>query len=905
MSSFSLFSDLQEEFRNELPNLSHITIVLPGQRAIHSLKKEIAALDHRPIISPRILTIQEWVQEISGLQPMDPFDLLLLFHGIYRRHFQDEAVRLDSFLSLAPKMLKDFDQIDRYLIPTEKLFESLEQWSSLEKWGVSEAEEQGKLIAQLGQTLSSLAELYHPLVGELKDRGCAYPGLIYRLACSRLEHYLKAKGHARRFLLVGFNALSKSEEHLFSRMLESGKADAYWDIDKAFLDDGVHDMGYFIRQYGNWDYYKDNPIKLWQPKAQTRPQIYVYGCDSSMQQAQVVTALFEQNRIGESQALIPCDEDETDLLLAHLMQALPVGTEVNISSGVPILADPAYQFLVQLLDLHDRDNRGWSLETLRRLTSVKLRGWGPKKEGATALEQLAKFARNSASAYFDREDISSKQTGPKGWMELFLPLRSTGSGYALALEELLKNIQGELHEPSLVFEEFLDFLQRTTKSGMLTDIGITSRSLLRLFQLALQGQRRYYLSAPESPIQVTGILETRNLCYPRLVFASVNEGILPLAKAQSSLIPQSIRQQFGLPGPREKDAIYAYHYYRLLSHSREAHVLYSDQQDELLGSERSRFVTQLLLDPPERFDVHEIDVVNPQPLRPPESLEVQKTPSLIKELRQICEKGISASALYAYLTDPRSFYLERILCLREPTDSFRELPPITFGNIIHNALEEAFEPLRSTIIEQDQLQSIKAGLEPLIQKHYFHQLGHLSDLEGSHYLNAKAIVRILEQFVDQEIRALSGPAYTLEELEKELSIPFRPGLRLKGIIDRVEKVGEQVRIVDYKTGSSFNPSSMKVPEPLHLIFEKVEKYKELFQLFFYALLLREQTGNKPVQLCIVSLVRNQGERHYAKLGERTAIPSELIDEFAAGLEGCLQEMLDPEKSLISSMHESE
>jgi inactivated superfamily I helicase len=64
-------------------------------------------------------------------------------------------------------------------------------------------------------------------------------------------------------------------------------------------------------------------------------------------------------------------------------------------------------------------------------------------------------------------------------------------------------------------------------------------------------------------LQIMGLLETRNLDFKRLHLLSVNEGILPTDKQQGSFIPHFIRKAYGLPSYSEKQAVFAYHFYRL------------------------------------------------------------------------------------------------------------------------------------------------------------------------------------------------------------------------------------------------------------------------------------------------------------------------------------------------------
>ena len=76
----------------------------------------------------------------------------------------------------------------------------------------------------------------------------------------------------------------------------------------------------------------------------------------------------------------------------------------------------------------------------------------------------------------------------------------------------------------------------------------------------------------------------------------MNEGIFPKGNAVNSLIPFDVRANLGLPTYKESDYMYSYYFYRILQHTEKATLFYNTDTDGLRGSERSRFVLQLLSD---------------------------------------------------------------------------------------------------------------------------------------------------------------------------------------------------------------------------------------------------------------------------------------------------------------------
>ena len=124
--------------------------------------------------------------------------------------------------------------------------------------------------------------------------------------------------------------------------------------------------------------------------------------------------------------------------------------------------------------------------------------------------------------------------------------------------------------------------------------GFTSvRTLQRIFQQLIRSQTSPFFGEPLSGLQLMGLLETRNLDFKNLILLSVNEGILPAAKTHRSFIPHDISSFFELPTYRERDAVFAYHFYRMIQRAENVWLVYNTETDEFGKGEQSRYITQL------------------------------------------------------------------------------------------------------------------------------------------------------------------------------------------------------------------------------------------------------------------------------------------------------------------------
>ena len=102
-----------------------------------------------------------------------------------------------------------------------------------------------------------------------------------------------------------------------------------------------------------------------------------------------------------------------------------------------------------------------------------------------------------------------------------------------------------------------------------------------------------FYGEPLKGLQIMGMLETRTLDFENVIILSVNEGILPTSGIANSFVPLDIKREFGLPVYQDKDAVFAYHFYRLLQRASTVYVLYNTESDDFSGGDKSRFIYQL------------------------------------------------------------------------------------------------------------------------------------------------------------------------------------------------------------------------------------------------------------------------------------------------------------------------
>jgi ATP-dependent helicase/nuclease subunit B len=93
-----------------------------------------------------------------------------------------------------------------------------------------------------------------------------------------------------------------------------------------------------------------------------------------------------------------------------------------------------------------------------------------------------------------------------------------------------------------------------------------------------------------------GMLETRNLDFDEVIMLGVNEGNLPSTAAANSYLTHDIRGAYGLARQNERDAVTAYHFYRLMQRAQKVTLIYDQDTDAMGKGEMSRYVRQLQLE---------------------------------------------------------------------------------------------------------------------------------------------------------------------------------------------------------------------------------------------------------------------------------------------------------------------
>ena len=426
-----------------------------------------------------------------------------------------------------------------------------------------------------------------------------------------------------------------------------------------------------------------------------------------------------------------------------------------------------------------------------------------------------------------------------------------------------------------------------------------------LFCELLSFESLNFRGEPLQGLQIMGMLESRVLDFETVIISSVNEGILPTGKTDNSFIPFDIKLQYGLPTYKEKDAVYCYHFYRLIQRAKHVYLIYNTEPDVLMGGEKSRFITQMEVE-----DIHKIEhlIYAPEnhPSRHIETM-VQKTPKLVNQLQELASKGFSPSSLSNYIRNPIDFYAEKILGIKEYNEVEETVAANTLGTVVHNSLEDFYKPFEEQIINESDLKAMFLKIDSTVKLHFkrVYKKGNID--RGKNLIVFEIAKRYVKNFIQSEIELLKkGHEIKILHTELELRAPLNIGcldtsINLVGTIDRVDLFDGVLRIIDYKSGKVERPQLEIVD--WEEITSDYKKYSKSFQVLTYAYMLNQlQPFKGPVEAGIISFKNQKSgflkfakkDEHGQRAKKETLITQNTLANFSEELKALILEIMNPE-----------
>ena len=118
------------------------------------------------------------------------------------------------------------------------------------------------------------------------------------------------------------------------------------------------------------------------------------------------------------------------------------------------------------------------------------------------------------------------------------------------------------------------------------DFALELTTLQIIMQQLVAKETIPFTGEPLKELQLMGILESRTLDFKNVIMLSVNEGKLPKGKSVNSFIPYDMKKYFKLPTYAESDAVFSYHFYRLLQRANNINLIYNSETDDFGSGEK-------------------------------------------------------------------------------------------------------------------------------------------------------------------------------------------------------------------------------------------------------------------------------------------------------------------------------
>ncbi len=896
--------------------IGEICVVFPSRRACVFMQDSIAKASATATWAPALYAIEDFVPTLQSVNVLDPISLTFELFPIYQTLFPNET--FDQFYAWGQLMVADFDEVDKHLLDGKKVFENLAELkridTSIDAW----LNEDGKLSPHQEAFMrfwDGLRHLYRLLQQRLKVQGMASPGMALRQLAERLAAN-KPSLPWKKVIFAGFNALTPAEEKLIMSLMHWDLAECYWDLDEWYVSQHQQEAGKFFRSLQQrWEAAMPQLKGTWkwigQHLRQGPKQLTIIAVPKRVGQAKAAGLLLEQASAHfdpEHIALVLPDEN----LLFPVLHSLPPSLlDINVTMGYPLRNTPLYGLVEALLTLHENAARlrpggvGEPIYYFRDVVTILRHPYVHSLASADSRATMHEITQGNliyiSPGHFLKFGVEHILRF------LFAPWTSLNDAvsYLLDLFQRLKvafeaRQKTENPLPTVETEILFQFHSITQKLQGKLGKYLDEKDLntfRRIYKEVIVGASVPFAGEPLKGIQVMGMLETRVLDFEKLVLLSVNEGILPPKQQQNSMIPYSIRKAFGLPNYEEKDSIYAYHFYRLMQRASDVHLIYDTEPDSLGGGEISRFVAQieaeLTIANPALIIRHETFTFpsDPEPLHP---ILIQKDDGLMQLLKEFgTEKGFSPSALNTYLNCSLQFYYRYLLKLREKEQPEETLEDNTFGLVLHGALENLYQPWAGKTIQAADILAMMDHVDLAVEK-VFRKETHSDNFKTG---RNRLLIGVIKDLVRQmlELDMASAPLELLAmEQEMEALVPTRQhpeGLKIRGFVDRIDRVGGRIRIIDYKTGQV---DSLRVDNFIDL--KETTPKREVFQLGAYAYLYHRNHHPERAVIPGIFAMRNLSEGLLTlEYGPQKLADFDLqsLNEFEGLLVNLFEEILDP------------
>lgn len=864
--------------------ISNICIVLPSKRAVLNIKKELAKtlteVYDKPFFLPVCYSIDDFLTSFAPYETASPEEQLMLLYRIYAEHNTDR----DPLIKFAPQakmILQDFNEIDLELVDAEALFTNLSNIQELSFWHPDNKPLSDFQKLQI-KFFQQLYNYYQQFKNILHTEQLSYQGDIYRYVAEHVEEIFKNSPY-KKIVFIGFNALSKSEKTIIKHLKDKQLLDFIVDADTFYTNNPNHEAGKFIREIQN-ELFPNQALNFIGTYFENKEKkINIQSVGTPILQAKILPQILEN--LKGSTVVVPNDESLLPALLhSYNWSKANITMSYNIKKTLICqLFDTIFSIVEnqEILPKHD-------ICYANDINAFFDNGIVYNMSNDTSKSKTAKifYTREDFLSFFD----TTYSTFAERCGQLFFD-NLNNVDFLKKLQELVqllllqsqaKNIKfDEVDEEILQqFDTYFDKLQAlllAPNDNLVTD----KRSLKFMFDNFISTTALSFQSDEKNKLQLMGMLETRTLDFENVILLSVNENILPNNSRSKTFIPYDLRKHFGMQTFDSKDAVSAYHFYRLLQRAKNVFLIYSLEGND--GSaEKSRYILQIEQELANCCTINcttwNVSFAQKEQEKP---IQIPKNEDIIEHLRNTT---FSESALNTYLSCSLQYYFSRILKIEKiRTDKY--ITDDILGNNIHDYFKE---------FDWQNFQKVPSAdeIKKDVRKYYENKGFAQSDLDiANNYLIVQVTIKYIEEYLKyhyEHLNEIGKVIATEQSIEQTVYFPStQENITLHGIVDRINNNNGQITIFDYKTGSVEDSACSAT-------LDKITDKPKAFQLLFYAYLYRRQNQTTDLQAQIISL-RNVNTKYALKIDKQTIINEDTFNEFYRILDNIFSELFDINK----------
>jgi hypothetical protein len=923
-------------FDTHKESLGEVMVVFPSRRAGLYFKKSLSGMIEKPVWSPTVLSLNDFIAKHSSYNLGDNLTLTFELYKSYKKYFADET--FDEFYSWGEMLLKDFDEIDKYMVDARLIFKHIKDEKEIEATFPAEIREDAKAFWDSLLNIKTenkykdnflkiwdrLFDIYTDFKASLIVQGMAYEGLAIRDIADKINNEEFFKGYTKIYF-AGFNSINKCELTIFKALKDKGLAEILWDADEYYLNDERQEAGAFIRR--NMRMLGGEVIKSDESLLNTEKNINVIGSPLNAGMVKTfgneLSKFMKDNKAMPEKTLVLLPDSNT---LLPALYALPEeANEINVSMGLPLKTTPLYNFIniVHKLQINKINEKGilkfYHKDVLRLMMHPYIKFASVKE-----IFQLANNIRKENVVYVNVSYALIDRL-PEGYSKqllqsIFSPVSEVDEiiKYLNDIINLLavrieKSNDAEANYKMFQLEYLYNFstqLNRLTDAMEIDGIEMNQITFWNMLMQILNNASVVLTGEPLKGLQVMGLLETRNLDFENVFILSMNEAKMPKGAANLSYIPYSLRKAFGLPTFEDNDNITAYYFYSLIQKAKNVYLFYDTEVGNEV-KEKSRYILQIENELAEKNPniKYAAKIVSPTVKASNDTLiEVQKDEKLVEfMLKDI--KRISPSDVINYIGCSLKFYLKKVLRLEAGDEVEEVFSAGTFGTVFHGVMQELYTPYEGKDVNSKTIDGLIEVVDNKFDEVFDKFIQSSDELKslnfkekGRNVLYKSVIQKLVRRLLLEEKKRgdfhISGLEAWVEEKIPVTIMGKECEIKVGGKIDRVDDVKGTKIVLDYKTGDAgVKKFDSKNPDEFWKEMFSDTKLKANLQTLFYSYLLYLRDGGEAYQAGIYPLKEIRDGIKYMRVEPFKKAELEI---FGKGVRKVVEEMYDPTKTFVQT-----